>query len=314
MITRARFRGSLLGLACGDAVGTTVEFSPPGTFPPVEDMTGGGPFALPPGAWTDDTSLALCLADSLLEKQGFDPIDQLQKYVRWWRHGYRSSTCRCFDIGNATQQALSLFERTGQPWCGDPDPGRGGNGSLMRLAPVALFFANDARQAIQSAGDSSRTTHAAPNAIDACRYFAGLLVGALHGARREELLAPFYAPIPGYWNEHPLAPEIHEVASGSFLRKTPPEIKGSGYVVRSLEAALWAFAHSDSYRSGCLAAVNLGDDADTTAAVYGQLAGAYYGEEGIPPRWRMLLAQYDQIAGLADRLFEAAEKQQSGVG
>jgi ADP-ribosylglycohydrolase len=309
MITRGRFRGSLLGLACGDAVGTTVEFSAPGTFPPVEDMTGGGPFALKPGDWTDDTSLALCLADSLLETQGFDPIDQLQRYVRWWRHGYRSSIGRCFDIGTATLRALSLFERTGQPWCGDPDPWRAGNGSLMRLAPVALFFANDAHQAIQSAGDSSRTTHAAPNAIDACRYFAGLLVGALHGAGREELLTPFYAPIPGFWDQHPLMPEISDIASGSFLRKQPPEIEGSGYVVRCLEAALWAFAHSDSFRSGSLAAVNLGDDADTTAAVYGQLAGAYYGEEGIPPRWRMLLAQHDQIAGLADRLFEAAGKQ-----
>lgn len=304
---RDRFEGALLGLAVGDAVGTTVEFSPPGSFPEVTDMVGGGPFRLKPGEWTDDTSMALCLAESLIERKGFDPVDQLERYVRWYRHGRLSSNGRCFDIGNTVRQALHRFERTHEPYCGSTDPRAAGNGSLMRLAPVVLAYAKDPQEAIQRAGDSSRITHAAPEAVDACRYFAGLLVGALQGASKEALLSPLFAPIPGYWQMHPLAPAIQEVAQGSFLRRQPPQIKGSGYVVRSLEAALWAFAYSVDFKEGCLKAVNLGDDADTTAAVYGQLAGAYYGLSGIPPAWRERVVQADLILGFADSLYQLSE-------
>lgn len=302
---RNRFRGCLLGLACGDAVGTTVEFEAPGSFPPVEDMAGGGPFRLEPGEWTDDTSMALCLATSLVEKHAFDPRDQMERYARWWRQGYLSSNGRCFDIGNTVRAALLRFEKAGLPYCGSEAPHTAGNGSLMRLAPVPMFYCRDPLRAVGAAADSSRTTHAAPAAVDACRYFAGLLVGALHGVGKEDLLLPHYSPVPGLWAERPLAPEIDEVAGGSFRRKRPPEIRGTGHVVRSLEAALWAFAHSESFRDGCLMAVNLGDDADTTAAVYGQLAGAHYGEQGIPDRWLLRLAKADLIRGLADRLLES---------
>lgn len=277
-----RIRGCLLGLATGDALGTTLEFQPPGSFTPIDDIVGGGPFGLDPGDWTDDTSMALCLAESLIERQGFDPIDQLERYVRWWRHGHLSSTGRCFDIGNTVQDALARFERTREPYCGSADPWSAGNGSIMRLAPVPLFYARRPTEAIQRSGESSQTTHQAVAAIDACRYLGGLLVGAVNGTSKEELLAERYSPIPGYWSKHPLVDEIDEIAAGSFVQKSPPEIKGTGYVVESLEAALWALHHGDSFREGALLAVNLGDDADTTGAVYGQLAGAVYGERGIP--------------------------------
>lgn len=303
-----RFRGCLIGLACGDAVGTTVEFRSPGSFPPVEDMVGGGPFRLEAGEWTDDTSMALCLAASLVEKQAFDPHDQMKRYVLWRRDGYMSSNGRCFDIGNTVRYALNVFEKYGQPFAGSTDPDTAGNGSLMRLGPVPMFFCRDPHHAIEAAADSSRTTHGAPTAVDACRYMAGLIVGALSGASKEELLAPYYAPAPGIWETKPLVPQIAEIAAGSFRAKQPPSIRGTGYVVQSLEAALWAFHNSDTFRDGCLKAVNLGDDADTTAAIYGQLAGAHYGEEAIPSRWRMLLAKYDAIADLADRLYESSQR------
>src|SRR4051812_41293110 len=151
------FRGALFGLAVGDAVGTTVEFRPPGTFTPVTDMVGGGPFQLPAGAWTDDTSMALCLAESLVECGGFDPVDQLRRYVRWYRDGYWSSTGTCFDIGTATRAALERFELTGEPYPGDAAPDAAGNGPLMKLAPVALAFAGDPDAAIVHAGESART-------------------------------------------------------------------------------------------------------------------------------------------------------------
>jgi hypothetical protein len=171
---------------------TTLEFRRPGTFAPLGDLVGGGPFDLPAGAWTDDTSMALCLAESLVECGGFDPVDQLERYVRWYRHGHLASTGRCVDIGNTVRAALERFERTREPSCGSTAPETAGNGSLMRLAPVALAWARRPRDAVRLAADSSRTTHAAREAVDACRYLSALLVGALQGVPKDDLLAgPF---------------------------------------------------------------------------------------------------------------------------
>jgi ADP-ribosyl-[dinitrogen reductase] hydrolase len=301
-----RYRGCLLGLAVGDALGTTLEFRPPGTFAPLTDMVGGGPFGLEPGEWTDDTSMALCLAESLLECGGFDPRDQLERYVRWHRRGHLSSTGTCFDIGGTVAAALRRFEQSGEPYCGSTAPNSAGNGSIMRLAPVPLYFARDPAAAVARSAESSRTTHGAAEAVDACRYLAALIAGALGGASRDELLSDHFSPAPGLWDAEPLAPRIAEIASGSFHRRHPPEIRGTGYVVQSLEAALWAFDRGSSFRDGAVLAVNLGDDADTTGAVYGQLAGAYYGEPGLPRAWLDRLAMGGLIASFADRLFAAA--------
>ncbi|MEG4815185.1 ADP-ribosylglycohydrolase family protein [Microcoleus sp. K5-D4] len=298
-----RYRGSLLGLAVGDALGTTLEFCRPGTFTPINDMVGGGPFRLQPGEWTDDTSMALCLAESLIEKQGFDPVHQLETYVRWWREGHLSSTGECFDIGNTVQQALWKFEDTRKPYCGFTDAQTAGNGSIMRLAPVPLFYANNPLEVIEKSGQSSRTTHGAATCVDACRYFGALIAGAVNGVAKDVLLSERYCPISGYWAANPLVAEIDEIAAGSFKRRQPPEIKGTGYVVKSLEAALWAFYNSSSFAEGCLLAVNLGDDADTTGAVYGQLAGAFYGESGISEKWRSQLVHRTLIESFGDRLF-----------
>ena len=305
---RDRFRGCLLGLAAGDALGTTLEFKRPDTFLPIDDMIGGGPFALEPGQWTDDTSMALCLAASLIETGGCDPMDQMQRYVGWRDVGYLSSTGVCFDIGNTIASALSLFIETGDPYAGSSDPYSAGNGSLMRLAPVPMYFAGDSAEAIARGADSSRTTHGAEEAVDACRYFAGLLIGALYGVDKETLLAERYCPVEGLWERNPLAEKIAEVADGSFKYREPPEIQGTGYVVKSMEAALWAFHKSQDFRDGALKAANLGDDADTTAAIYGQIAGAYYGAEAIPAEWRILLTMATEITSMADSLYKHARQ------
>ena len=305
---RDRFRGCLLGLAAGDALGTTLEFKAPGTFEPIDDMVGGGPFNLRPGQWTDDTSMALCLATSLLESGGFDATDQMQRYVRWWQEGYLSSTGRCFDIGTTVRGALSRFERDGDPYAGSTDPNAAGNGSLMRLAPVAMYFAGDAEEAVAMAADSSRTTHGAQEAVDACGYFGGLLVGALKGEDKEALLSSNYWPPTWDLEPEPLAKSITRIADGSFKDHSPPDIKGTGYVVDAIEAALWAFQNSDNFREGALLAVNLGNDADTTGAIYGQIAGAYYGAESIPAAWREKITMVTQITSLADQLHDHAQK------
>ena len=290
-----RYRGALLGLAAGDALGTTIEFCPPGTFEPVTEIVGGGPFHLRAGQWTDDTSMALCLAESLIECRGFDPVDQLRRYVDWWRNGHLSCNGRCFDIGNTTESALSAFERSGRP-SGRTAPDSAGNGSIMRLAPIPMFFAHNMDAAVDFGAQSSATTHAASEATGACRYMAALIVRALLGAAKEEVLS---LRLPGE-----LPGGIARVANGSFKTAHPPEIKGTGYVVDSLEAALWAFNNSDNFADGARLAVNLGDDADTTGAVYGQIAGSFYGTSGIPERWIDILAEKDLIISFATRLYE----------
>ena len=296
-LTLDRFRGCLLGLATGDAVGTTVEFSPRGSFPPVIDMIGGGPFGLQPGQWTDDTSMALCLAESLIEKQAFDPMDQMERYVRWNHRGHLSSTGTCFDIGITTSSALRRFEQTGEPFAGTTSWKNAGNGSIMRLAPVPMFFYPDIEKVVQCAGESSRTTHGAQECIDACRLFALILVKALDGKSKEEILfGRENAMLPD------LAPKIHDIAAGGYANKSINEIQGGGYVVESLEAGLWCFLKSETFRDAILSSVNLGDDADTTAAVCGQIAGAHYGESGIPCEWLDKLCMREKITEFADRL------------
>lgn len=312
MEQRERYRGCMLGLAAGDAVGTTVEFQRPGSFKLVTDMTGGGVFGLKAGEWTDDTSMALCLADSLIEKRAFDPIDQLERYCRWYQDGYFSVKGYCFDIGGTVSDALRRFQHTHEPYPGSTDPYSAGNGSIMRLAPVPLYYACNPAEAIERSGESSRTTHGTKTAVDACRYMGGLIVGAVNGAGKDELLSERYSPISDYWQTHPLAPEIDEIAAGSFKHKSPPEIKGTGYVVKSLEAALWAFYHSGSFEDGCLKAVNLGNDADTTGAVYGQIAGAFYGEENIPAHWRDKLAMREKVEEMADELYRLSRQRCEG--
>ena len=298
-----RYRGCLLGLATGDALGTPLEFSSRGSFAPVDEMMGGGPWGLQPGQWTDDTSMALCLAECLITRRRFDPVDQLSRYLRWYREGHLSSTGYCFDVGGTVRSALLRFEQTREPFCGPTDYYTAGNGSIMRLAPVPLFYARNPLEAIEKSGESSRTTHGATAAVDACRYFGALLVGAVNGAPKDALLSELYSPIPGYWEENPLAPEIYSIAIGYYTQRDASQIRATGYVARSLEAALWALHSTSTFKEGCLLAVNLGDDADTTGAVYGQLAGAMYGERGIPQSWSKKLAQRELIESFAEQLF-----------
>jgi len=290
-----RYRGCLLGLAVGDAVGTSVEFKPRGTFPPVTDMLGGGEFRLKPGQWTDDTSMALCLAESLVEKKGFDPRDQMQRYLDWYENGYLSSTGRCFDIGNTTRQAINRYKSTGNPFNGSTDPHEAGNGSLMRLAPVPMFYAPDQAAARLQAGESSRTTHGTQECIDACILFADMLVMALEGRKKEAILSD-----SSLWGL--VSTSVKAIARGEYRNKPVQSIRGSGYVVDSLEAALWCFWSTDSYSEAVLAAANLGDDADTTAAICGQIAGAFYGQTGIPAGWLEKVYLRDYITELAEKL------------
>lgn len=287
-----RARGALLGLACGDAVGTTVEFKLRGTFSPLTDMVGGGPFRLRAGQWTDDTSMALCLGESLLACGGFDARDQMERYLRWFRTGYQSPTGRCFDIGNTVLEALLAFERTGDPFSGSTEPDRAGNGSIMRLAPVVLFFHPDRAAVDHHGAESSRTTHGAEEAVAACRILGGILHAALSGFPKEGLLLSVPA---ADW----MSPRLRAIAEGRYRDKPREGIRGTGYVVDSLEAALWSFSRTASFEEAVLTAANLGDDSDTTAAVCGQVAGAHYGIREIPEGWLERLWEREGIEEMA---------------
>ncbi|CAF1196752.1 unnamed protein product [Didymodactylos carnosus] len=315
-----RIYGSMLGMAIGDAVGACVEFRPRSfmVMHPVEDLQGGGTWGLKAGQWTDDTSMTLCLAASLINKKGFQPYDQLVRYNWWYQQGYMSSTGECFDIGKATEDSLREFSSRQQKFAREnrlpskhidflPDncvtkfekdmttecsaPGVAGNGALMRLAPVPLFFYRRPAYAVYYAGKSALLTHGDKKAADACRYYAALICGAMHGYEKNRLLdKKFYdnAYALGWFGNEQLHQEIIDIAAGSFRQKRGYDdgIRAGGYIIRALEAALWAFDRdNNSFKRGVLLAVNLGDDTDTVAAIYGQLAGAVYGHDNLPQEW-----------------------------
>lgn len=289
-----RALGCLLGLAVGDALGTTLEFAGRDAHQPLTDMVGGGPFGLKPGEWTDDTSMALCLADSLIACGGLDQRDLMERFVRWWREGYNSHNGRCFDIGITTRQALQRFLETGDPVAGSSDPHTAGNGSIMRFAPVALRWPDDPPQAIAGARAQSVTTHAAPAAIEGCALLAEILVGAIATGDKQIVLR----------NRTAGEPSIAAAAAGSWREKDRDAIQSSGYVVHTLEAALWCVDHAGGFADAVLLAANLADDADTVAAVTGQIAGALWGHSAIPRHWLDRLAWRAEIEQRGHRLLE----------
>jgi ADP-ribosylglycohydrolase len=257
--------------------------------------------------------MALCLANSLLARRDFIPYDQLVRYKWWSKYGYMSSTGHCFDIGAATSISIHEFTRRQKVfakekelpleqldylsdvkllnefdvYCSDDDAA--GNGALMRLAPVPLFFFRNKYAAVEFSGRSGQITHGDKKAYDACRFYGALIVAALRGWKKEQILASnFYSERRHWFGDEPLDETIIEIAKGSYKKLYGYEggIRGKGYIVSALEAALWAFWSDDcSFEKGALAAVNLGDDTDTTAAIYGQLAGAYYGYKKLPEHW-----------------------------
>lgn len=271
-----RALGAFLGLAVGDAVGTTLEFEQRDRQPPLTDMIGGGPFGLPPGGWTDDTSMALALADSLAERGGFDAPDVMRRWIRWWRQGAYSHNGRCFDIGIQTRAALAGFERSGA-FPGPTDSA--GNGAIMRLAPVVLFALDaGAEEAARLAAAQARLTHNNDEAADTAAAMARLLHALIGGGGRG-LIGP--------------------------VAERREDVRASGWVRHTWQAARWAVATTADFEAAVLAAANLAEDADTTAAVAGQIAGALYGLSGIPPRWLARLLWRTEIEALARRLLPA---------
>jgi ADP-ribosyl-[dinitrogen reductase] hydrolase len=313
MLKIDRFKGCLIGLAIGDALGAAVQAKSPGKFDKVTDIIGGGIYNIEPGKWTDATSMALCLADSLVIRNYYRE-DDLENYLAWFENGINSSkeivansiyggqysTPYCFAIDNATRKSLESYDEYNPTNVSDTKE----SGSIKRLAPVPLFFSDNPSDSILYSGNSSKTTHNSKVCIDACRYLGALIYGAVNELSKNTILSELYTPVAGCWDENPLCNEILEIAYGSFKSKEPPEIRGDFNVMNCLEAALWAFYKSNNFRDGCLLAVNLGEDAISVGAVYGQIAGAYYGYKNIPDNWLKKLYWHDHIVEIAVKIYK----------
>lgn len=317
-----RAKGCLMGLAVGDAVGTTLEFKER-DYENITDMVGGGPFQLDPGQWTDDTSMALCLGYALLEDHDINDVRQsltwseaqLANYVDWYKNGYCSSNGHCFDIGGTTRIALQNFIRDGLLRNNDHFLDSG-NGSLMRLAPIPIYYnaksVEDFTTLVYAADLSSSTTHASELCRQSCIAFSVLLNRAINGPIEMDGIEPDMLAnkikllkfAPALWENMVTNNLVLDIMNGSYQNKTRDQISSSGYVIDSLEAALWAFWNTDNFRDAILLAANLGDDADTVAAITGQIAGAFYGLDGIPDDWVQKIAKKDKILKLAEVLYE----------
>ena len=299
-----RYRGCFVGLAIGDALGAPLEFLKRDSYEPLTHYQEGGVHAMSKGEYTDDTSMALCLAQSLLEKRGFDAYDQLQKYVQWLYSGYMSTRKEMFDVGITIEESLEYFLKTGETKTYLRDEKYSGNGALMRLAPVVLFYAQDIKKAIFFAKESALTTHASILVSDSCRYFAYILVLLLYGVQKSELFGiKGIKQMEKFFQAQPLHPKVQAVADGSFIHKQRDQIKSSGYVIDTLEASLWAFYKGKNFKESLLLAVNLGDDADSIGAVTGQLCGAFYGFSNIDKKLFLELYNHNFIDLIAKKLY-----------
>jgi len=298
---RERFLGALMGLAVGDALAAATQYRRAGSFTPVGDLLGGGPFDLPRGGWSDDTAMALCLAESLAERERFDPRDQVNRLLRWQSQGHLSATGQCLGITAATARALAAAQWRRQPFAGSHDPAQLDPEPLSRVAPAVLHAYGSLSLAQSQAVDAARITCQAPLVLDGCRLLAAMLHAALRGESRESLLSPSAAQFA----PRPLKPEVTAII-GMPLAQAPPAAAGNGNALTALHSARWALGSTDSFRSGALCAVNMGGNSDVAGAVYGQLAGAHYGVSAIPGSWRAALLHSGRIESLADRLLALA--------
>jgi ADP-ribosyl-[dinitrogen reductase] hydrolase len=292
-------KGLLMGLAVGDAVGTTLEFQARDSSH-IYDMVGGGPFNLNAGEWTDDTSMALCLAETYIEKNCCDMDFFREKLISWYKTGHNSSNGVCFDIGNTTRYALEQVIKHGPDWLGNNSPETAGNAALIRHAPVAIFRRKSFIDGWRDASIQSMSTHCAPESIDCCQYINVILHYLLNGFGKDEAFSP---------HKIPFLVRVLIINAGEYKEKHRDQIRSSGYVIDTLEAALWAVWHTDNFKDAILLAANLADDADSVAATAGQLAGALYGLSGIPAEWVDKIVDKDRILSMAEELFHLAPEE-----
>lgn len=300
----SRPQALLLGIAVADALGVPVEFKKRGSFH-VDGMTGYGTYNLPPGTWSDDTSMTLALADALLpEDLNLDGL--AYRFIQWRDNATFTPYGQTFDVGNATNRAIDRLRKGIAPEnAGGRDERDNGNGSLMRIAPLVFYMFNrPARERYEITRKVSAITHAHPVAVTACFIFIDFLNLIARGRSKKaayvELQADF-AYYKRFLDENAFA-KFDRILNNDITRLEEKDIKSDGYVVNTLEAAIWAFLTTENYRQAVLKAVNLGEDTDTVGAVAGAMAGLYYGLKDIPEEWLDKLVKREEIQDIAIRM------------
>lgn len=288
-----KLKAVFIGSVIGDALGTTLEFSTRDRHPHITDIVGGGVFQLPRGAWTDDTSMSLALAYSLVECKGYNPTDIMDRFLAWRDKGSYSHTGTCFDIGITNNEALTRYRRKqkkvtkafskdevfrADPYCGDASEYSAGNGSIMRISPLIAYCKGDVDLCLQLVVDQSRLTHKHHLCLEYCKKLVHTVHKALQGELSDDILTQ--------------------------KGKHRDKVDSDGFVVNTYNAACWAVANTDNFKDAMLLAVNLAGDADTVGCVTGMIAGALYGLENIPKDWIDCLVWKDEILTLADKLVE----------
>jgi ADP-ribosyl-[dinitrogen reductase] hydrolase len=301
--------GSILGGIVGDAFGSPYQFMPRDRYTITAELEECENFGMPPGAFTDDSSMMLCLAESLAVCDGFDAADQMERYHRWLTQGYMSSAAYAFDIGQTTRLSIGAYGRDRAKENDIPIPFKGygltaesssGNGGIMRLAPVPVYFHDEYAAAIKYARLSSAVTHASPECLDCAALLAHVIHRLLNGATKTEALdtAKFEAEVT--------TPKVKDLCRGTYKHKTRAQISTAGYVVDSLEAALWMLHRTDSYEAGILALATMGNDVDTVCSIFGQMAGALWGVDAIPTRWLDGIQRFHMVLRTANSLVDSA--------
>lgn len=301
-------KSALFGVAVGDALGVPVEFKSRENIlkNPVTDMIGYGTYNLPPGTFSDDSSMTFCLAEALTHD--FDLNQIAQNFVKWYHKNFWAARGEVFDIGIATKEAINKIAQGKQPeFAGSTDASSNGNGSLMRILPL-LFYIKDfpISERYEITKKVSSITHGHIRSVISCFYYLEFAREIRLGKDKFEIYQKLQTEIPDFLNS--LSIDQYEISFFNRLLKddiselAEHEISSSGYVLHSLEASIWCLLTTDNYKDATLKAVNLGEDTDTTAAITGGLAGLLYGFDTIPENWVEQLARREDIQDLAERL------------
>ena len=304
-------KDALFGLSVGDALGVPVEFQPREQLKrdPVMGMRAYGSHHQPAGTWSDDSSMAFCLAETLCTEYNLGSL--ASRFVHWESDGYWGAHGRVFDIGIATSSAIDRLKRGIDPLAaGNTEESSNGNGSLMRILPLLFFIRDkDIETRFKMIRDVSSLTHRHNRSVIACFIYLEFALELLEGRSKElaydrsrERAAACLEGLEEYTEKERAV--FDRILSGKLPGLKEEEVFSSGYVVHTLEASLWCLLTGRDYRETVLSAVNLGEDTDTTGAVAGGLAGLIYGWAQIPAEWMEVLARKAEIGELADRLYK----------
>lgn len=314
MTERNIYKDILFGVAVGDALGVPVEFKSRQAISqnPVIDMTGFGTYNLPAGTFSDDSSLAFCLAEALTQEFSLQKIGN--NFVAWLNNNFWTPRGNVFDVGIATSQAIKRLQGgCNLELAGGMDVSDNGNGSLMRILPLLVYIKDkELGDRYQITKQVSSITHGHIRSVIACFYYLEFARQLVNGIDKFQIYKNLQTEISEHLNSlsiNPIEIELFDrLLKANIYELTDKEIFSSGYVLHTLEASIWCLLTTDNYKAATLKAVNLGEDTDTTGAVTGGLAGLLYGYNTIPKSWLQQMARKDDIEDLANRLRDFASR------